>query len=56
MDPIVLLFLKQFYPGSTVSLPRIIGGSDLVVYQSCERLDKEDWFVEAREVGLAVFQ
>ncbi|XP_068700870.1 nibrin-like isoform X2 [Montipora foliosa] len=42
-------FKKQFYPGSRTSLPRIIGGSDLAIYQSSERLNKDDWFMEARQ-------
>ena len=46
--------LKQLYPGSRSSLPRIIGGSDLAVHQTSERLDNDEWFVEAREVRLLV--
>ncbi|XP_067054438.1 nibrin-like [Acropora muricata] len=42
-------FRKQLYPGSRTSLPRIIGGSDLTVYQSYERLEKDDWFQEAKQ-------
>ena len=44
------LSLKQTYPGSCIGLPRIIGGSDLAIYQCTERLDKDEWFLEAREV------
>lgn len=43
-------FAKQVYPGSSISLPRIIGGSDLEVYQSSDRLERDEWFLEAREV------
>lgn len=35
-----------------MGLPRIIGGSDLTVHQSSERLDKDEWFLETREVTL----
>ncbi|KAJ7381508.1 hypothetical protein OS493_001656 [Desmophyllum pertusum] len=45
-------FKKQLYPGSCVSLPRIIGGSDLTIYQSSGRLDKDEWFLEAREADV----
>lgn len=48
--------LKQLYPGSRSSLPRIIGGSDLAVHQTSERLDNDEWFVEAREVRLTSCQ
>ena len=47
-----LFCLQQVYPGSSVSLPRIIGGSDLEVYQSSDRLERDEWFLEAREVEL----
>ncbi|XP_022800077.1 nibrin-like isoform X2 [Stylophora pistillata] len=45
-------FKKQSYPGSHSSLPRIIGGSDLTVHQTAERLDTDEWFVEAREADV----
>ena len=44
------LSLKQTYPGSCIGLPRIIGGSDLAIYQCAERLDKDEWFLEVKEV------
>ena len=44
--------MQQVYPGSSISLPRIIGGSDLEVYQSSDRLERDEWFLEAREVEL----
>ena len=47
---IFCLSLKQTYPGSSIGLPRIIGGSDLAIYQCAGRLDKDEWFLEAREV------
>jgi len=46
----ICLSLKQTYPGSCIGLPRIIGGSDLAIYQCAERLDKDEWFLEVREV------
>ncbi|KAL9976430.1 hypothetical protein ACROYT_G013730 [Oculina patagonica] len=45
-------FKKQIYPGSCISLPRIIGGSDLTLHQSSDRLDKDEWFLEAREADV----
>ncbi|XP_048577039.1 nibrin isoform X2 [Nematostella vectensis] len=43
-------FKKQWYPGRDSVLPRLIGGSDLAVFESQTGVEQELWFAEAREV------
>ena len=46
----IFIFLKQNYAGCDDGLPRIIGGSDLVVFSS-RKGNEEDWVLEVEAVS-----